>query len=127
MGARERRGRWVGQYAPLGPGGKGRTLALRRIRRIGQHEPFGPGGGGRAPALLDLAVMKACMRFAIEEMRSEHIPAISAIDRAVYPIPWPIHSYRSELHNRSAYYVVACRVDADAHVDHPAEVGAGTV
>jgi ribosomal-protein-alanine N-acetyltransferase len=65
------------------------------------------------------------MRFAIEEMRSEHIPAISAIDRAVYPIPWPIHSYRSELHNRSAYYVVACRVDADAHVDHPAEVGAG--
>ncbi|HZR97389.1 MAG TPA: ribosomal protein S18-alanine N-acetyltransferase [Chloroflexota bacterium] len=65
------------------------------------------------------------MRFAIEEMRSEHIPAISAIDRAVYPIPWPIHSYRSELHNRSAYYIVACRVDADAHVDHPAEVGAG--
>jgi ribosomal-protein-alanine N-acetyltransferase len=65
------------------------------------------------------------MRFAIEEMRSEHIPAISAIDRAVYPIPWPVHSYRSELHNRSAYYVVACRVDADAHVDHPAEVGAG--
>ncbi len=64
------------------------------------------------------------MRFAIEEMRSEHIPAISAIDRAVYPIPWPIHSYRSELHNRSAYYIVACRVDADAHVDHPAEVGA---
>ena len=65
------------------------------------------------------------MRFAIEEMRSEHIPAISAIDRAVYPIPWPVHSYRSELHNRSAYYVVACRVDAAAHVDHPAEVGAG--
>src|SRR5919112_127036 len=65
------------------------------------------------------------MRFDIEEMRSEHIPAISAIDRAVYPIPWPVHSYRSELHNRSAYYVVACRVDAAAHVDHPAEVGAG--
>jgi [ribosomal protein S18]-alanine N-acetyltransferase len=65
------------------------------------------------------------MRFDIEEMRADHIPAISAIDRAVYPIPWPVHSYRSELHNRSAYYVVACRVDADAHVDHPAEVGAG--
>src|SRR5919205_2773179 len=65
------------------------------------------------------------MRFAIEEMRSEHIPAISAIDRAVYPIPWPIHSYRSELHNRTAYYIVACRVDADAHVDTPAEVAAG--
>ncbi len=65
------------------------------------------------------------MRFAIEQMRAEHLPAISAIDRAVYPLPWPVHSYRSELHNRSAYYVVACRVDADAHVDHPAEVGAG--
>src|SRR2546421_6532707 len=66
------------------------------------------------------------MRFAIEQMRSEHIAAISAIDRAVYPVPWPVHSYRSELHNRSAYYVVACRVDADAHVDTPAEVPAGS-
>ena len=67
----------------------------------------------------------AKMRFAIEQMRAEHIPAISAIDRAVYPVPWPVHSYRSELHNRTAYYVVACRVDADAHVESPAEVGAG--
>ncbi len=65
------------------------------------------------------------MRFAIEQMRAEHIPAISAIDRAVYPVPWPVHSYRSELHNRTAYYIVACRVDADAHVDAPAEVAAG--
>src|SRR3954452_25251736 len=65
------------------------------------------------------------MRFAIEQMRAEHIPAISAIDRAVYPVPWPVHSYRSELHNRTAYYIVACRVDADAHVDTPAEVAAG--
>jgi ribosomal-protein-alanine N-acetyltransferase len=65
------------------------------------------------------------MRFVIEQMRADHIPAITAIDRAVYPIPWPAHSYRSELHNRSAYYVVACRVDAAAHVDEPAEVPAG--
>ena len=64
------------------------------------------------------------MQFAIEQMRAEHIPAISAIDRAVYPIPWPVHSYRSELHNRSAYYVVACRLDAEAHVERPAEVAA---
>jgi ribosomal-protein-alanine N-acetyltransferase len=63
------------------------------------------------------------MQFTIEEMRADHIPAITAIDRAVYPIPWPAHSYRSELHNRSAYYIVACRTDADAHVDQPAEVG----
>ncbi len=62
------------------------------------------------------------MQFTIEEMRADHIPAITAIDRAVYPIPWPAHSYRSELHNRSAYYIVACRTDADAHVDQPAEV-----
>ena len=47
------------------------------------------------------------MRFAIEQMRAEHIPAISAIDRVVYPVPWPVHSYRSELHNRTAYYIVA--------------------
>jgi ribosomal-protein-alanine N-acetyltransferase len=67
------------------------------------------------------------MRFAIELMRAEHIPAISAIDRAVYPVPWPVHSYRSELNNRTAYYVVACRVDAEAHVDRPpAGVTAGS-
>src|SRR5262249_11069292 len=65
------------------------------------------------------------MQFAIEQMRAEHIAAISAIDRAVYPVPWPVHSYRSELHNRTAYYIVACRVDADAHVDTPAAVAAG--
>ncbi|HZU05843.1 MAG TPA: ribosomal protein S18-alanine N-acetyltransferase [Chloroflexota bacterium] len=65
------------------------------------------------------------MRIVIEPMRAEHIPAITAIDRAVYPIPWPAHSYRSELHNPAAYYVVACRVDADAHVE-PAEVAAGS-
>ena len=65
------------------------------------------------------------MRFTIEQMRAEHIPAITAIDRAVYPIPWPAHSYRSELHNRSAYYIVACRTDAAAHVELPAEVVAG--
>ena len=67
----------------------------------------------------------ANMRFAIEQMRAEHIPAITAIDRAVYPIPWPVHSYRSELRNRTAYYVVACRVDADAHVEPPTEVAVG--
>ena len=67
------------------------------------------------------------MRFAIEPMRAEHIPAISAIDRAVYPVPWPVHSYRSELNNRTAYYVVVCRVDAEAHVDSPpAGVAAGS-
>lgn len=64
------------------------------------------------------------MRFVIERMRAEHIPAITAIDRAVYPLPWPAHSYRSELHNRQAYYIVACRVDADAHVEPAAEVAA---
>ncbi|HLI26020.1 MAG TPA: ribosomal protein S18-alanine N-acetyltransferase [Chloroflexota bacterium] len=64
------------------------------------------------------------MRFVVEQMRAEHIPAVTAIDRAVYPIPWPVHSYRSELHNRQAYYIVVCRVDAEAHVEPPAEVGA---
>jgi ribosomal-protein-alanine N-acetyltransferase len=64
------------------------------------------------------------MRFTIERMRAEHIPAITAIDRAVYPIPWPAQSYRSELTNRSAYYVVVRRTDADAHVDQLSEVTA---
>lgn len=65
------------------------------------------------------------MAFTIERMRAEHIPAITAIDRAVYPIPWPAHSYRTELNNRTAYYVVACHEDAEAAVEPPAEVAAG--
>ncbi len=59
------------------------------------------------------------MPFTIEPMRAEQIPAITAIDRAVYPIPWPASSYRSELTNRSAYYVVVCRPD-DPELEEPA-------
>ena len=55
--------------------------------------------------------MKVATEFAVEPMRVEHIPAVSAIERLSFPQPWPQNAYRREiLENRSAYYVVARQV-----------------
>lgn len=55
------------------------------------------------------------MRFAIEPMRVEHIPAVSAIERVSFTQPWPAQAYRKEIQqNRMAYYYVAKRTDAPA-------------
>ena len=55
--------------------------------------------------------MKVATEFAIEPMRVEHIPAVSAIERLSFPQPWPQNAYRREiLENRTAYYIVARQV-----------------
>ncbi len=55
--------------------------------------------------------MKVATEFAIEPMRVEHIPAVSAIERQSFPQPWPQNAYRREiLENRSANYIVAKQV-----------------
>jgi ribosomal-protein-alanine N-acetyltransferase len=60
--------------------------------------------------------------FAIEPMRIEHIPAVSAIERASFPQPWPQNAYRKEIQsNRMAYYYVAKRLDELAFM--PSELG----
>src|SRR4051794_16859198 len=44
-------------------------------------------------------------------MRIEHIPAVSAIEKASFPQPWPQNAYRREIQeNRMAHYVVARRL-----------------
>lgn len=51
-------------------------------------------------------------RFAIEPMRLEHIPAVSAIEQRCFSQPWPPNAYRKEVQtNRMAHYFVARRLD----------------
>lgn len=46
--------------------------------------------------------------FSIKRMQLSDIPAVQAIDRAVYPMPWPDRAYRHDLQqNEMAYYWVA--------------------
>lgn len=55
--------------------------------------------------------MKVATEFAIEPMRLEHIPAVSAIERLSFPQPWPANAYRREIQeNQTAFYVVARRL-----------------
>ena len=65
------------------------------------------------------------MRFAVEPMQVEHIPAVSAIERESFSQPWPPQAYRKEIQqNRMAYYYVARRLDEPAF--DPAELGLET-
>lgn len=65
------------------------------------------------------------MRFVIEPMRLEHIPAVGAIERQSFTQPWPANAYRKELQESASktYYVVARRVD-DAPEPAPVAVAA---
>lgn len=66
------------------------------------------------------------MQFAVEPMRLEHIPAVSAIERTSFTQPWPANAYRKELRqNRMAHYFVARRLDDLAF--GPSELGFASV
>jgi [ribosomal protein S18]-alanine N-acetyltransferase len=55
--------------------------------------------------------VKVATAFVVEPMRIEHIPAVSAIEKASFPQPWPQNAYRREIQeNRMAHYVVARRL-----------------
>ena len=55
--------------------------------------------------------MKVATAFVVEPMRIEHIPAVSAIEKASFPQPWPHNAYRREIQeNRMAHYIVARRL-----------------
>jgi ribosomal-protein-alanine N-acetyltransferase len=45
----------------------------------------------------------------LERMTFEHLPEVMRIDRVSFPTPWSEHSYRSEICNAAAYYLVARR------------------
>jgi ribosomal-protein-alanine N-acetyltransferase len=51
------------------------------------------------------------MRYVVELMAVQHIPAVAAIERESFPTSWPVSAYKRELErNQLAYYVVAKRV-----------------
>ena len=51
--------------------------------------------------------MKVAPRLVIERMRPSDIPAVQAIEREIFPSPWPRNAYASELtQNRQAHYFV---------------------
>ena len=53
-------------------------------------------------------VARPPLRLIVEPMRLEDLPAVHAIELASFTIPWPPHSYRSELEsNKLAHYLVA--------------------
>jgi ribosomal-protein-alanine N-acetyltransferase len=55
------------------------------------------------------------VRFAVEPMRVEHIPAVGAIERCSFNQPWPAQAYRKEIQqNKMAHYLVAKRLDGPA-------------
>ncbi|HEY8477945.1 MAG TPA: ribosomal protein S18-alanine N-acetyltransferase [Chloroflexota bacterium] len=52
------------------------------------------------------------MKFVVEPMRVEHIPAVAAIERESFTTPWPSNAYRKEIEeNRLAHYFVAKKVE----------------
>ncbi len=64
------------------------------------------------------------MRFRVEPMRIEHIPAVGTIERRCFTQPWPSNAYRKEIQsNRMAHYFVVRRVDEQS----PNGVESGTL
>jgi len=58
-------------------------------------------------------VARPPLRIDIAAMRVEDIPAVHAVERASFPVPWPAYAFRQELEtNRLARYLVA-RVDGE--------------
>jgi [ribosomal protein S18]-alanine N-acetyltransferase len=43
----------------------------------------------------------------IERMRIEDVDEVAALDEQCFPIPWSASAYITEIHNASAYYIVA--------------------
>jgi ribosomal-protein-alanine N-acetyltransferase len=55
--------------------------------------------------------VKVATAFVVEPMRTEHIPAVSAIEKLSFPQPWPQNAYRREItENRMAHYIIARRL-----------------
>lgn len=54
------------------------------------------------------------MAFIVEPMQIQHIPAVMAVERLSFPVPWPASAYRKEIQgNRMAHYFVARHLDAE--------------
>jgi [ribosomal protein S18]-alanine N-acetyltransferase len=57
-------------------------------------------------------MMQLKSRVLVGPMREDDIPQVQAIEKEIFPTPWPRNAYYRELnHNRSAYYIVLRRDD----------------
>ena len=45
----------------------------------------------------------------IRQMQREDVPRVMEIERECFPTPWHESAYLTEVTNRSAYYIVACK------------------
>src|SRR5207244_2302136 len=63
-------------------------------------------------------MMQLKSRVLVDAMREDDIPEVQAIEREIFPTPWPRNAYYRELHhNRSAYYLVLRRDYTDNSED----------
>jgi ribosomal-protein-alanine N-acetyltransferase len=61
------------------------------------------------------ASMRRSQRFRLDQMRIEHIPVVSAIERRCFAQPWPQNAYRREIQtNKMAHYFVARLLEGTA-------------
>jgi [ribosomal protein S18]-alanine N-acetyltransferase len=61
------------------------------------------------------ASMRESEQFRLDQMRIEHIPVVSAIERRCFAQPWPQNAYRREIQtNKMAHYFVARLLEGDA-------------
>ena len=55
-------------------------------------------------------VIEKAANIRIERMQIEDVEEVAELDKKCFPTPWSVSAYSNEVHNPSAYYVVA-RVD----------------
>lgn len=54
------------------------------------------------------------MGYCIRRMRLEDIPRLVSIDREAFPTQWPPTSFKRELSNKMAHYLVACQEEDES-------------
>ena len=54
---------------------------------------------------------KSLVSIRIERMQSEDVERVAELDRQCFPTPWSVSAYATEIHNPSAYYIVARTLD----------------
>lgn len=58
----------------------------------------------------DMVIEKAAkvrVPIEIERMRLEDVERVAELDKICFPTPWSVSAYTTEVHNTSAYYIVA--------------------
>ncbi|MCE5198635.1 MAG: ribosomal protein S18-alanine N-acetyltransferase [Armatimonadota bacterium] len=98
------------------PGHIGDVPELYQPCDLMTFKPFAPAFDTRCLLVLDYGKIRLNMEFyglampvEMREMRREDIPRVMEIERECFPTPWHESAYITELANRSAYYVVACK------------------